>query len=281
MIRVKFNPAELPAPLDGEFADWCKRADQALATTLANVAGGNDAAVESRAPVWRDHKTWLLCKVFHHKCAYCEGDLAAQTRGAAEHFRPKKGVSQVAADGTVIPETHPGYWWLAFSWENLVPACPDCNAEKGVKFPVRGTRVCSPEPARTIDELDAVERPLLLHPFRGPEPERLIGFLRDGSAYAKSRDDPEATATITVCALNRWGLKKARARRQEEAVGAFLKALLVQHAGGPAIDTAMANYEDTSEHYSRAVSDALAIYIETDLETAARPRAGGGRSAQD
>lgn len=59
-----------------------------------------------------------LKRIFHQKCAYCEGTTE---KGAfnVEHYRPKGAIEG-------CPD-HPGYWWLAHSWTNLLPSCPACN----------------------------------------------------------------------------------------------------------------------------------------------------------
>jgi hypothetical protein len=57
----------------------------------------------------------------HRKCAYCE-DGTKMPYEPVEHFRPAlraiRGPS--FADG--------GYWWLAWTWENLLFACSICNS---------------------------------------------------------------------------------------------------------------------------------------------------------
>ena len=55
-----------------------------------------------------------LEEMFHSKCAYCEHKIATQI----EHYRPK----------SEFPE-------LAFTWSNLLLACPDCNGIKSDQFP--------------------------------------------------------------------------------------------------------------------------------------------------
>lgn len=52
-------------------------------------------------------------------CAYCESKIGAVGAREVEHYRPKGGVYGLA--------THPGYWWLAHNWDNLLPTCRDCN----------------------------------------------------------------------------------------------------------------------------------------------------------
>jgi hypothetical protein len=39
-----------------------------------------------------------------------------------EHFRPKGAVKD--------DDEHPGYWWLAMAWDNLLPSCIDCNRKR-------------------------------------------------------------------------------------------------------------------------------------------------------
>lgn len=52
-------------------------------------------------------------------CAYCESKIGAVGAREVEHYRPKGGIEGLL--------NHPGYWWLAFSWSNLLPTCRDCN----------------------------------------------------------------------------------------------------------------------------------------------------------
>jgi len=60
--------------------------------------------------------------LFHGKCAYCESRYDVSGPVDIEHFRPKGGIDGV--DG------HPGYWWLAADWANLLPSCLDCNRRR-------------------------------------------------------------------------------------------------------------------------------------------------------
>ncbi len=60
---------------------------------------------------------------FFKKCAYCESIYATVGPVDIEHFRPKGGVTE-------CPDDHPGYWWLAAEWRNLLPSCIDCNRKR-------------------------------------------------------------------------------------------------------------------------------------------------------
>lgn len=52
-------------------------------------------------------------------CAYCESKIGAVGAREVEHYRPKGGIANLPG--------HPGYWWLAYRWDNLLPTCRDCN----------------------------------------------------------------------------------------------------------------------------------------------------------
>jgi len=69
-----------------------------------------------------DDVSRALTALFHGKCAYCESVYAGTQPMDVEHFRPKGGVEE--------KPDHPGYWWLAMKWENLLPSCIDCNRRR-------------------------------------------------------------------------------------------------------------------------------------------------------
>jgi 5-methylcytosine-specific restriction endonuclease McrA len=103
---------------------------------------------------------------FYGKCTYCESSLSQQ-RGDIEHFRPKAAVT----DEWDRPIDHPGYYWLAYDWRNLIPACTTCNQSTTVgdrtigkqnRFPVIGQHAQRPA------ELDQ-EQPLLINPASGKD----------------------------------------------------------------------------------------------------------------
>ena len=80
---------------------------------------------------WRDVKD-VLMRVHHGKCCYCEVKRYDRGDLQVEHFRPKGAVRQFG-NGAI---EHPGYYWLAYTWDNLLLACPPCNRSKGVTFPL-------------------------------------------------------------------------------------------------------------------------------------------------
>lgn len=153
-----------------------------------------------------------LTEVFHDKCAYCESPIGLVTPKDVTHYRPKSSV-------TGRPE-HPGYWWLASDWDNLLVSCPDCDrvrshagerSGKGTRFPI------ADESKRAFEEGgEADETPLLLDPCRD-HPESHLVFDPTGLVVS---DTLQGQTTITVVGLNRRGLVEAR--QQVAADLAFL-----------------------------------------------------------
>ena len=133
----------------------------------------------------------------HCKCCYCESKYQLTSWGAVEHFRPKGAVQQERR-GAI---ERPGYYWLAYCWENLLVTCELCNNSKGAIFPLS-----DPEArARSHhDELDA-ERPLLVDPS-SEDPREHIRF-RGSAIEAISKRGVE---TIRVLGLNRGPLEEDR-----------------------------------------------------------------------
>lgn len=120
-----------------------------------------------------------LRTIFHHKCAYCEKKVE---KGffEVEHYRPK---------AAALGDPHPGYWWLALEWSNLLPTCPGCN--KGLKQHV----VTADMTIAEVEALQAAE-PRVLHgkalqfPVGAP---RLVASQDDHDAEEPYIIDPTRT----------------------------------------------------------------------------------------
>ena len=138
-----------------------------------------------------------LLKAQHHKCCYCESKFRATYPGAVEHFRPKGAVQQERNQG----REYPGYYWLAYSWENLLVSCHSCNSKKGTLFPLSdpGAR------ARSHRDDMGAERPLLVDPA-SEEPRQHIRFRGSASEPLTER----GRETIRVLGLDRSDLEEDR-----------------------------------------------------------------------
>ncbi len=141
MIRVKRGPE--PRELQQARDKGLKKAVDAF-----NQHGAwNDAIKQALTgyQVARKH----LFKAQHEKCAYCEQRLRLAEL-PTEHFRPKAEAKRGFPGAPGLVEA--GYWWLAWSWNNLFFACATCNsqANKGNWFPLEpGSAALSP-PAHAV-----------------------------------------------------------------------------------------------------------------------------------
>lgn len=132
-----------------------------------------------------------LADQYHRKCAFCEQKVE---QFHIEHFRPKDD-----------------YYWLAFSWDNLLLSCPTCNQRKDTDFAcTHGQTSLQNGDLDTIHTLAEIyevrEKNLLLHPERD-DAEPLLAFDKDGGIRS---DDARADYTITTCKLDREYLREAR-----------------------------------------------------------------------
>ena len=170
-----------------------------------------------------------LKNLYHNKCAYCE---TLEPEFEIEHYRPKKRVSEDLAN-------HKGYYWLAYEWTNLLPACHDCN-KNGVKenhFPIEGTRKYEPKLLQN-SEIDFSankltsqyledEKPLFLNPEMPDfDPFYYFKFDKTGFFEAKQPENTfgyrQAEKTIGIVKLNR---EKLYYYRREKILAIFYKNL--------------------------------------------------------
>jgi uncharacterized protein (TIGR02646 family) len=197
---------------------WFALAERTRATALVE----RDRHEADRAVYHHDEVHAALERLCHHKCAYCEAPATAAASWDVEHYRPKGRVSE-------RPD-HPGYYWLAYDWDNLLLACAMCNQRRRDRPTWE-----DPEPGRTAGKADrfpladeatramgpdgdlAAERRLLLDPTRD-DPEGHLTFDLMGRAVAR-RDSPVGTASIDVYHLNRRRLRDARRAQIEVAIG--------------------------------------------------------------
>jgi uncharacterized protein (TIGR02646 family) len=132
------------------------------------------------------------------KCCYCETKYEDPRHLDIEHFRPKVGVRQSSSH----PTEYPGYYWLAYDWDNLLLSCEACNSDhKRTFFPLANPRYR----ARNHHDDLTVERPQLVNPVR-TDPRHHIRF-QDETPYHKTR---KGRITIEVIGLRRPALREAR-----------------------------------------------------------------------
>ncbi len=123
---------------------------------------------------------------------------------------------------------HPGYYWLAYDWRNLLPTCWKCNTwhedktgekvGKGNRFPVIGEHAENPG-----EEVN--ENPELINPML-EDPKNHI-FMDTLGVIHGLPDSSKANTTITLFGLNiRETLVNGR-KKEYENIRRKVKALLV------------------------------------------------------
>jgi uncharacterized protein (TIGR02646 family) len=134
-----------------------------------------------------------LKTIYSNKCAYCEQKIEQYH---IEHYRPKDI-----------------YYWLAFSWDNLIMACPTCNQNKGVHFELIGektTFINNDHNLRNINNIssqyDIDEQPKMVNP-EITDPLGKIKFQKNGLIESK---DLRFAYTIEKCKIDRDYLNDER-----------------------------------------------------------------------
>mgnify|MGYP002777798686 CR=1 FL=1 len=136
------------------------------------------------------------------KCCFCERLIG--TDGDVEHFRPKQAYKQGAGE----PLQRPGYYWLAYEWDNLYLSCPSCNQRhKQNLFPLKDLALRATDHTQNLSQ----EEPLFVDPGK-ENPEDYIGF-RGEFAFAINGSS-KGEATWRALELNDGGRKLPEARLQ-------------------------------------------------------------------
>ncbi len=303
MIPVRFDPLTLQRELKDEWDKWQTKANTAIAEAIAawelwkaahpKPQEGEKPDIEFDSGIWGELKEWLLVNVFHEKCAYCESRLT-RSSGHAEHFRPKGRVKAKSNGTAKLVKTedengnqinHPGYFWLAYNWKNLLPSCEKCNTSggKGDQFPTVKThslgKYLKPQevtklkapPRRSLkwsdyyylepEDLNDLEDPLILHPyFDNPREQLRFG---DGGIVTAVEGKPKGGSSIAVYNLDSDQLRTDRQDSQEKAESRYFVAWMATH--GPIeekrqkAEEAVSTFKQGVEPYSAAALDYLEL----------------------
>jgi len=183
--------------------------------------------------LWRDFKIDFSAQQ-QGKCGYCEINVMVGHFGDVEHFAPKNEVAEFVPGDSEGTETRfvatlqgrrpslriaPGYWWLAYDWNNYLLSCGVCNEVwKSSIFPVKHP----PDRVGPPKETDS-EAVLLLNPYGTKDPARHLQFDVDGFVRPRN-SSPYGRETIRTCGLNRLALVDARKPIAERAFAAVTDA---------------------------------------------------------
>ena len=209
MIRVS-RPVAVPHVLATEGR---QRRDEHIAQHLS----GNSTFTFDRTVYGHADVKAALRTAQHDKCGFCESKISHVSFGDVEHFRPKAAVRDIPTDSLISP----GYFWLAYDWENLLFACECCNRRhKGNLFPLMDSTTRARAPSDDI----GLESPLFIDPGR-EDPSAQVGF-HEEYPYAIG-GNVRGQTTIDALGLLRPELTERRRERLQKLrhLGAAMKVL--------------------------------------------------------
>ena len=149
----------------------------------------------------------------HGKCAYCEKPIEKE-HAHVDHFRPKTRATERNASGKIVSQ-RTGYYWLAYTFENLLLTCPNCNTHKLDQFPLR-PRVG--KPGNTARLLDPCKH----------NPKRHLTFVHDPilGGYVptfRGQADGRGEHTLRILGLDRDDLVELRRKYFKKHILPFLQ----------------------------------------------------------
>ena len=145
--------------------------------------------------------------IYNKKCAYCEQIVIRNSleqtdnKSTVEHYRPKSK-----------------YYWLAYSWDNLLWCCHKCNENKDNNFEFLGNEVSYEKSFKenihsSTIFYNEIEKPKMIN----PEIESVIKLL-DFEKGIISSSDKRVKYTIETCGLDREDLNEKRKKIIDEFV---------------------------------------------------------------
>lgn len=201
MIKLEKDLAAIPASLIPAFVDLFP--GQARVPTLSrnthrkrmiviNAGEYNDTSPFNDRYKLEDVRVGLN-NIYKRKCAFCEQRVEQYH---VEHYRPKSI-----------------YYWLAFSWDNLLLSCPTCNQNKGVNFELDGDEVFFTNIEMNVRNIntsssayDLAELPKMVN----PEVTDPLGNIRFQVNGIIESDEPRFAYTIEKIKIDRKDLNDSR-----------------------------------------------------------------------
>ena len=188
MIRVHKNLDEIPQSLDNQ-ATIQKRDESITHQSYSKSNRYKQSDVKDK-----------LQKIYKGKCVFCEQLIEKCQNGkmkecssTIEHYRPKTK-----------------YYWLAYSWDNLLWCCHKCNYTKDNKFKTLNEPIIYNDDFKEnihshTKQYNEIEQPFIIN----PELESVIDKLTFHNGKIDS-DDERVTYTIETCGLDREALNEKR-----------------------------------------------------------------------
>lgn len=229
MIETKKNLAVVPASLNSKLTNQRR---QELIDTKAYISKD---VYHSRYKM-KDIMT-ALHNIYHSKCAFCEQKIEFPQ---VEHFRPKNI-----------------YYWLAYSWDNLLFACLGCNSHKNNHFEILLNRVTNFQ-LNNIHQLgikyNALEKSRFVNPEATPNIKTKLTFDQFGSIDS---EDEAMDYTIKTCKLNREYLVLQRKKVYDD----FIKKLHVRFLTERPHEKKMESIKDLIQDFIEDAQDPKNEYL--------------------
>lgn len=214
MIRYAISYQQLEQKIKAHKDSWLRRAKQR--TEKFRAAG----KYEEASNIWSEIKQ-VYFDVQHHKCVFCERQMASSANGLiemdVEHFRPKNNVSPWTPNSQGLegvnlttPTEGAGYYLLPYHLFNYAASCKPCNSTlKSDYFPIAAEYQMDGDSPVVLNES---EKPYLIYPIGDidQDPQALIGFI-GVQPYAKSQDlfnQQRALVTIDLFKLDSFSERK-------------------------------------------------------------------------
>jgi hypothetical protein len=196
MIKID-KPTSVPKKLKNKGAEETKINCTAFDTNRSKFL--KDLKIHSKI---YGHKTVkkVLRDIQHNKCCFCEKHQGDEY-GAVEHFRPKMSY-KLAKDKI---SNKPGYYWLAYDWDNLFFVCNVCNSSyKSDLFPLVDEKKRATNHSANVND----ESPFLINPGSENNIETHLDF-KDAQIIGLTE---RGNMTIKICGLDRDALNEKRAK---------------------------------------------------------------------
>ena len=180
-----------------------------------------------------------LKSIYKNKCAFCEQEITEcvdnnleDCSSTVEHYRPKSI-----------------YYWLAYSWDNLLWCCHRCNQNKDNKFEILNTQVDFQESFKDRIHIRSIlyqdiEKPLMIH----PEIESVLTQLSFENGIISS-DDNRVKYTINTCKLDRADLNEKRLKVLENFRSNAKKRNLLNKSYEDVLDNLKKDFMDENSEF--------------------------------
>ena len=173
-----------------------------------------------------------LINLQNDKCCFCERKVSAGEPGHIEHFRPKSGYKKDDKAKLVKP----GYYWLAYDFENLFFSCNRCNTSyKKNYFPLVNETLRATNHTMIVSKED----PLIISPSQNATAHLVF----NKEIIKPKNKSPKGKETIKRTGLNRKALLDDRLQ--------FLRALqfaaIVARGTTPQSQSAKDYFKDISK----------------------------------